>query len=194
SAADAAEQAEATCGADAARHRALGDLWWQELGRVDRAILHHRRAWELSREPAAMDALRAVHAALGDEDALERLTEEELAEKIDDARAAALLHALGALHARRGALGEASAALERALALRPDDATKELLAEVDAVRDRGRAVELCLELAAARRAAGDGDAAVTYVRRAPGLGPAAEAARAAPRETARGPRRRAPPD
>jgi tetratricopeptide (TPR) repeat protein len=184
--AEAAELAEAKGPGDAGAHAALGALWWDKLGRVDRAVYHYRRAWEIGQDPAAMDALRAIHAALGDEDLVERLYEEEL-EALGDgapARSAALAHALGALHARRGAAAPAARHLERALALAPDDEKKERLAEVYAgMAGDTRALPLCLELAAASRARGDGDSAVTYLRRALGVDPSSRAVVAALEET-----------
>jgi tetratricopeptide (TPR) repeat protein len=173
----------------ATRHRELARLWEQRLGRVDRALHHWRRAWELERQlpqpphgdaaaTGVSDALRALHASLGDEAAVIELYREELewlGETGPGERRARLAHQLGVLHARRGEAEAAARHLERALALAPDDAKKELLAEVYAQRAEPRAVELYLQLAASRRARKDMEGAVTFLRRALGVDPRSEA-------------------
>src|SRR5688572_25198875 len=44
----------------AQRHRLLGQLWHEQLGRVDRALEHYRKAAEL--EPHGTEALAAARA------------------------------------------------------------------------------------------------------------------------------------
>ena len=59
--AEAAELAEAEAaglGDDGRVHRELGALWWDKLGRLDRAVHHLRRAWEIGHEAAPMETLR----------------------------------------------------------------------------------------------------------------------------------------
>src|SRR5262249_2300981 len=104
------------------------------------------------------------------------LYEEELAATKVPARQATLARELGLLHARRGEAEAAAPLLERALALAPDDGTRERLAEGYAALGEPRPGSLCVELAAARRKAGDLEGAATFYRRAlgvdPGSGPA----------------------
>src|SRR5215831_3417599 len=88
--ADAAELGEGACEGNARAHQELGALWWDKLGRIDRAIHHYRRAWELGRGPDAMAALRAIAASLGDEATVRSLYEEELSASKAPARQALL--------------------------------------------------------------------------------------------------------
>src|SRR5262249_4269156 len=138
------------------------------------------RAWEIGHEPEPMEALRRIYAAVGDEDAVRRLYEEELAAvgDRDPGRAAALAHALGTLQARQGDPA-AAPLLERAQALAPGDEKRDRLAEVYAMLGDPRAVGHCLALAQARRKAGDVEAAATFLRRALGIDPASAEARRA---------------
>src|SRR5882672_799001 len=159
--AEAAELGEAACEGNALAHQEQGALWWDKLGRIDRAIQHFRRAWELGRTPNAMAALRAIATSLGDEATVRALYEEELAATEEPARRATLARELGLLHARSGEAEAAAPLLEQALALAPDDATRERLAEVYAALGEPRAISLCVELAAARRRAGDLEGAAT---------------------------------
>jgi tetratricopeptide (TPR) repeat protein len=180
---EAAEVLEETVDG-AASHRALATLYLEKLGRLDRAMHHFRRSWELGRDHAAIAGLRAIHASLGDDAEVARLYEEELELAGADGRHAATLELmLGRLLARRGDLAGAARHLEASLAKAPSEEARDSLAETLAASPgpeaAARAVELCRQLAAARRAHGDLEAAAVYLRRALGIDPdAAPAAEA----------------
>src|SRR5262249_28237588 len=143
-------------------------------------VHHLRRAWEIGHEAAPMETLRRIYGAVGDEDAVRGLYEEELAVVGDDdpKRAAALAYALGALLAQRGDPA-AGPLLERAQALAPGDEKRERLAEIYATLGDTRAVGHCLALAQTKRNLGDTEAAATFLRRALGIDPASADARRA---------------
>src|SRR5262249_51836652 len=84
----------------AARAKALGRIWQDRVGRLDRALPHWLAAWRAG-DAEAFDAVRAIYASLGDEGALVGVYETELARAVGDRRAALLLD-LGKVHARRG--------------------------------------------------------------------------------------------
>ncbi len=129
----------------AARHRMLGQLWEKHLGRVDQALMHWQKAWQLEPEVTdALEAARVIYTSLGDDKMVARLYELELeslgTSRPDDAskggpavkraRRAWLERQLGELAARAGDHAAAIAHLERALRLAPEDqGIKEMLAE-----------------------------------------------------------------
>ena len=173
------------------RHRRLGRLWEGELGRVERALHHWQRAWQLEPDdPTALEAARSIYLSLGDEGMVVRLYELELeaVSTTRPGRKAELLVALGQLRARRGEARAAAEHLEQALGLLPDDeANMEALADQystllatvapnDRGKAQGRAVELFTELGARRGRIGDLPGAIGFWRRAIGLDPRAEPA------------------
>lgn len=179
--ADAAELLEERADGDPARHRELAALWMDHLGRVDKALHHYGRAWELAGDREAIAAMRKLHASLGADAEVASLYEEELAVESDAEKAAALELELALLLQKQGDLEAAARHLESSLARAASDRARDALAEVLAAVEGGapRAVALCRELAATRRAAGDVDGAVRYLRRALGLDPAGTDAAAA---------------
>lgn len=171
----------------ASRHRTAAQIWDEHLGRVDRALYHWQRAWQL--EPERTDALaaaRALYATLGDDAMVAKLYRAELdvlGERAAAAVRAPLWTALGKLELRRGDGKAAAAALERALRLDPGAAAvREALAEVYASEawqraaddpDSGprKAAALYLELGKQALAGGDGERGMAFLRRAVGVDP-----------------------
>ncbi|HVV85065.1 MAG TPA: hypothetical protein VHE35_18500, partial [Kofleriaceae bacterium] len=176
----------------AQRHRAAAEVWDRHLGRVDRALHHWQQAWRL--EPERTDALaaaRALYASLGDDMMVARLYRSELEVLGDRAPAATrapLHYALGRLLLRQDDGQAAAAALEQAVKLMPDDrGAREALAEVylseawassteDPAAGARRASVLYLDLAKRALAAGDGEPALSFLRRAVGVDPGHAAA------------------
>ncbi len=166
------------------RHRMLAQLWDERLGRVNRALHHWQRAWQL--EPDKVDALeaaRSIYASLGDEGMVARLYEAEL-EVLGDrsknkGRRATIELELGRIHSRRGDDMAAANHLEVALRLDPESAdAREALAEIyaspafEAKQDRQRrASELFVELGKRRLETKNEDEAISYLRRAMGVNP-----------------------
>lgn len=161
-AADALEAELAVAPPEAAvpRHKALGRLWQDKLGRLDRALDHWLPAWHAGDEEA-FEAARAIYMSLGDDDTLVKLLTDELERAKGDRRARLLLD-LGRVHARRGDDAAAARALDESLALRPDDEKKRLLVEVAPARR----IELLRDLAEGRRRAGDAEGAIAFLKRA----------------------------
>src|SRR5262249_8344241 len=61
------------------RHRLAAQIWDERLGRVDRALYHWQRAWQLEPERTdALEAARAIYAALGDSAMVQTLYQAEL--------------------------------------------------------------------------------------------------------------------
>ena len=177
------EQCERTVSRRASRHRQLARLWDDELGRVDRALLHWQKAWQL--EPTRSDALEAardIYASLGDHEMVLQLYRTELEALGDTAPAPRRAHVeleIGRIEAKRGNLEQAAAHLESSLALAPDSLTaREALAQVYASPELGnepshlkRAGELFLSLGT-HRLDSHGDAvAIGYLRRSLGADP-----------------------
>ena len=171
----------------AERHRQVAALWDGKLARVDRALHHWQRAWQL--EPLrteALEAARAIYASLGKPKMVAQLYEAELeilpsAEDSDDGadRRAQIALELGRLLARHGDPKAAAGHLEEALALDPgSQAAREALAEIYASpsfagdpEPQRRAGELFVELGRGRMATDDTEMAITYLRRALGVDP-----------------------
>ncbi|HUS67692.1 MAG TPA: hypothetical protein VMZ28_24320 [Kofleriaceae bacterium] len=167
----------------AERHRQVAALWEGKLGRIDRALHHWQKAWQL--EPLRTEALesaRALYASLGKPKMVAQLYEAELeilGASAPKARRATLELELGRLLSRHGDAGAAAQHLENALALAPDSQeAREALAEIyaspsfvgqeDAQR---RAGELFVEIGRRRMATEDTEAAILYLRRALGVDP-----------------------
>ena len=174
-------------GRRAERHRQVAALWDGKLARVDRALHHWQRAWQL--EPLrteALEAARAIYVSLGKPKMVAQLYQAELeilppAEESADAgeRRAQIALELGKLLARHGDPKAAAGHLEEALALDPSSlAAREALAEIYASpsfagdpEPQRRAGELFVELGRGRMATDDTETAITYLRRALGVDP-----------------------
>ncbi|HUH06056.1 MAG TPA: tetratricopeptide repeat protein, partial [Kofleriaceae bacterium] len=173
------------------RHRMLAQLWDERLGRVDRALHHWQRAWQLEPDRAdALEAARAIYAALGDENMVARLYEAELellGERGPKGRRAIIERELGRIHSRQGDAMAAAGHLEVALRLDPDsNEAREALAEIyaspafEAEDDRQRrASELFVDLGKRRLATQNDDEAIAYLRRAMGVDPYSDRSAAA---------------
>ncbi|MFW6051584.1 MAG: hypothetical protein ACODAU_10435, partial [Myxococcota bacterium] len=146
----------------AALHHRLGQLWEKDLERVDRAVFHYRKAFEL--DPSLLEAIyaaRQIYLSAGNLKAAATLYDLEANAETDVPRKVALLRELAQLRAQElGDLEGAVVALKRALSAAPDDlAVKHELAfalaerasrtaaEEAAEEDRARAAELFFELA-----------------------------------------------
>ena len=171
----------------AQRHRVLAQIWDERLGRVERALHHWQRAWQL--EPhrgEALEAARAIYSSLGDEAMVARLYEAEL-EMLGEGgprpRRAQVELELGRIHARRGDTMAAANHLEVALRLNNRSIeAREALAEIysspsfESKQDRQRrASELFVDLGRRRLATKDEDEAISYLRRALGVDPYCQA-------------------
>lgn len=186
-----AQQAEQHSGSRAAalnqrraeRHRFLAALWDERLGRVDRALSHWQRAWNL--EPAHTESLasaREIYASLGDYRMVARLYESELeliGEQGSRQRRAEIQLELGRLAFRRGDLQVAGQHGEMALRLDSQmvDA-REVLANIYSASEfagqpeyQQRACQRLLELADIRLAEKDEEAAIEYLKRARAIAP-----------------------
>ncbi|MBI4512440.1 MAG: tetratricopeptide repeat protein [Deltaproteobacteria bacterium] len=171
----------------AALHLKLAKVWAEELSRLDRALFHYQRTWELAKgsddAQAARAAAREIRRSLGDEAAVVKLYENELAsmdERTAPAEArCAVLRSLGQV-LLASSPGEGITCLEQALELMPrDEAAMTMLAEACAARAfsmgnepsyRERAVNLFLALAGLKWAE-DRDASIALMRRALGVDP-----------------------
>ncbi|HTE55100.1 MAG TPA: hypothetical protein VK698_29815 [Kofleriaceae bacterium] len=180
----------------AERHRQVAGLWDRRLGRLDRALHHWQKAWQL--EPLrteALEAARAIYASLGKHRMVAQLYEAELEILGPEAapeRRAQLELQLGRLLQRSGDATAAATHLELALAGDPSsEEARETLAELyagspaagpdDAAAGNGaehrtRAGALFAELGRRRLDQGDTEAAINYLRRALGVDPASRAA------------------
>jgi tetratricopeptide (TPR) repeat protein len=167
----------------AAKHHELGRLWHKTLHRVDRALWHLERAFELHPErTSALDDARALYLSVGDEESTLRLIGWELgrlADTGDRRRRAELLCEWAELLDKGGDAAGAADRLEQALACLPGDAAlMERLADLYAsglasserTAARERAVELFLALSRQARK-DDPDAALRLLRRAYGVDP-----------------------
>ncbi len=165
------------------RHRLAASIWDERLGRVDRALAHWQKAWQLEPERTdALEAARAIYARLGDDAMVAKLYQAELdglGDSGPSALRARLLLALARLAVKRGDPAAAAGALEKALRLDPESQEIRLaLAEVyaspaftdDATGSR-KASELFVELGKRRLATRDDSTAITYLRRALGVDP-----------------------
>ena len=172
----------------AQRHRMVAQVWDENLGRIDRALHHWRRAWELEPERTdAAAAARRIYASLGDDAMVASLYEAEievLARGGPPDRRADLELELGRLMARRGDAMAAANHLEVAVRIQPDSReAREALAGVYASptfagrEDRQRrASELFVELGNERLQSGESELAIRYLRRALGVDPHSVAA------------------
>ncbi len=152
-------------GADA-RHVAaiehqIGELFEQRLGRVDRAIGHYRRAFELDGSlVAAIYSAREIYRQAGNLKAASKLYDEEVTAEPDPLRKVALLREVAHMRAEElGDLDAAVQALERAQTQAPTDlAVMHDLATIlirraeqndgpPAIRDRQRAADLLYQMA-----------------------------------------------
>ncbi|MEM9490015.1 MAG: hypothetical protein AAGC55_12785, partial [Myxococcota bacterium] len=159
-------------------HRALAQLWEDQLGRVDQALNHWQQAWHL--EPKRTDALasaRAIYASLGDDKMVARLYEAELevlGNRGPAERRAELKLELGRIAARQGDPAGAAGHFEAALKLNRESlAVREALAEIYASPHfsgqpdiRPRAGELLVDLGQRRLAENDENAGIGFLRRA----------------------------
>jgi golgin subfamily B member 1 len=144
----------------AALHHRLGQLWQDPLERVDRAVFHYRKAFEL--DPSLLEAIyaaRQIYLSAGNARAAATLYDLEANAEGDVPRKVALLRELAQL--RLDSLADiegAVVALKRAHSASPDDpAVKHELATALMTRagqmgeagdkDRRRAAELFLQLA-----------------------------------------------
>jgi tetratricopeptide (TPR) repeat protein len=167
----------------AQRHRQVAALWDGKLGRLDRALHHWQKAWQL--EPLrteALEAARAIYASLGKHKMVAQLYEAEL-EILGDGgapqRRAQLELQLGRLLHRHGESTQAAAHLERALIDDPDsEEARETLAEIyaspgavlaDGQAAHKRAGALFVDLGQIRLLEGDTDGAILFLRRALGV-------------------------
>ncbi|HTJ47125.1 MAG TPA: tetratricopeptide repeat protein [Kofleriaceae bacterium] len=169
------------------RHRLAAQIWDERLGRVDRALSHWQRAWQLEPDRTdALEAARAIYAALGDDAMVQKLYQAELDTVGDRApapRRAKIHHALGRLAMKAGDASAAAGHLEKALRLDGESLeVREALAEVyaspsfseqspEGVRKAG---ELFVDLGKRRlrTQTSQGDpSAITYLRRALGVDP-----------------------
>lgn len=167
----------------AQRHRTLAELWEHRLGRVDRALEHWQRAWQLEPERSeSIEAARAIYASLGDDAMVARLYEAELqvlGEAGSPGHVASLELALGRLKFRQGDAAGAARHLEHAVQLdRASTDAREALAEVYASPafqaepdSQRRASELFLELGKRRMQTQNTDEAIGFMRRALGVDP-----------------------
>jgi len=165
------------------RHRMLAQLWDERLGRIDRALVHWQKAWQLEPERGdALEAARTIYQSLGDEGMVAKLYQAELevlGEKGPRDRRAAIELELGRIEMRQGDAMAAANHLEVALRLDPKSGdAREALAEVYAsdkfaskVDRQRRASELFVELGERRMATKDDSAAIGYLRRALGVDP-----------------------
>jgi tetratricopeptide (TPR) repeat protein len=146
----------------AALHHRLGQLWEQQLQRVDRAVFHYRKAFEL--DPALLEAIyaaRQIYLTAGNSRAASTLYDLEANAETDVPRKVALLRELAQLRLDQLAdIEGAVVALKRAHAADANDlAVKHELATALMTRagpmgeagakDRRRAAELFFELAMA---------------------------------------------
>ena len=179
----------------ASRHRAAAQLWDEHLGRVDRALYHWQRAWQL--EPDRTDALaaaRQLYASLGDDAMVAKLFKAEidvLGERAPAPQRAELWTALGKIELRRGDGKGAAAALEKALRIDPSSpGVREALAEVysseawtgnaeDAAAGPRKAAALYVDLGKHALAAGEVEAGLGFLRRGVGVDPYERSAAAA---------------
>jgi tetratricopeptide (TPR) repeat protein len=172
---------DAPAPARAERHARLAELWDDYLGRVDRALHHWKRAWQLAPQDAnAVNRARALYASVGDYQRVADLyrAQIECLPESDPARAELELE-LGRTLARHGELAAAAQHLEVALALLPDSArAREALAEayssptfVGQQEAQRRAGALFVELGDGELRQGQLDRAIEYLRRALGVDP-----------------------
>ncbi len=107
----------------AAIHQQMGEIWEQRLGRVDRAINHYRKAFELdSTLVTAIYAAREIYRSAGNLKAASSLYDLEVAAEADPKRKVALLREVA--HMRAEQLGDtegAITALKRAQTQAPTD-------------------------------------------------------------------------
>lgn len=171
------------------RHRMAAQLWDEHLGRVDRALFHWQRAWQL--EPERTDALaaaRKLYASLGDDAMVAKLYRAELdvlGDRAPGPSRAALWLALGRIELRRGDAKAAAAALEKAMRLDGvSSGPREALAEVyasdawartqeagDASAGPRKAAALYVELGKLALGGGEAEAGLGFLRRAVGVDP-----------------------
>ncbi|HWM85119.1 MAG TPA: tetratricopeptide repeat protein [Kofleriaceae bacterium] len=169
----------------AQRHRQVAALWDGRLGRLDRALHHWQKAWQL--EPLRTEALesaRAIYASLGKHKMVAQLYEAELeilGDEGEPERRAQLELQLGRMLHRHGESAQAAIHLERALTSDPEsEESRESLAEIyssagaappDAQEARVRAGELFVDLGRRHLDTGDNEGAILFLRRALGVDP-----------------------
>jgi tetratricopeptide (TPR) repeat protein len=170
-------------GRRAERHRALAQLFGERLSRVDRALHHWQKAWNLEPERTdALEAARSLYASLGDEKMVARLYEAELDVLGDSGprkRRSELQLELGRIAARQGESMAAANHFELALRLDSSSmAAREALADIYASTElaakadrQRRASELLVELGMHRLDSHEEEAGVTFLRRALGVDP-----------------------
>lgn len=146
-----------------ALHHRLGELWESAIGRVDRAVFHYRKAFEL--DPTLLEAIyaaRRIYLSAGNMKAAATLYDLEANAETDVPRKVALLRELAQLRSHDlSDLEGAVVALKRAASAAPDDmAVKHELAAAlmnrasgmgqataAAEEDRQRAGQIFFELA-----------------------------------------------
>jgi len=172
------------------RHAMLAGIWDQNLGRVDRALHHWQRAWQLDpKHTEALEAARVIYGSLGDDAMVVRLYEAELdvlGKKANAGHRAQLYLAIGRLQIKRRQMAEAAAALEESLRLdSTSPTTRETLADLyaspafadDPARQQ-RAAGLFVDLGQEWLRRGELDDAIRYLRRALGVDPFSRSAAA----------------
>ncbi|HEX7479433.1 MAG TPA: hypothetical protein VF331_16640 [Polyangiales bacterium] len=127
----------------------LGELWGKHFDRLDEALAHYRKAYEL--DPRLLRAVyeaRQLQLQRGDRRAAVALYEKEAGAEPDPARKVLLLRELSALYEELDDVDGAVSALERAAALRPGDLELSHLLATDLLRrshgenERARAADL----------------------------------------------------
>jgi tetratricopeptide (TPR) repeat protein len=165
----------------------LGQVYENDLGRLDQAMERYQRAFKLDKtSTVAIEAGRRIYQALGDWPQVVRLYEVEIEVGVQRERRADILVALGTLLSERLADPAAAAEkLEEALRIKPgDERAAELLASLyvspdfpaapddDAAQLRlDRAAQLYVGLADQRQKRGDHAGEVAFLRRALGADP-----------------------
>jgi len=107
----------------AAVHQQIGEIWEQRLGRVDRAINHYRKAFELDATlVTAIYSAREIYRSAGNLKAASALYDLEVAAESDPKRKVALLREVAHLRAEQlSDLEGAITALKRAQTQAPTD-------------------------------------------------------------------------
>src|SRR3569833_325283 len=181
----------------AAQRRRAAELWNDHLGRVDRALWHWQQAWKLEpQRTEALEAARDLYRSLGDDEMVAKLYQAELEVLGKDgpaAKKARIRLELGRLALRGKDLEAAANHLEEASRL--DHGSVEIaeaLADVyssPGFRDgqpRRKAGELFVELGKSKLRDRDDRTGISYLRRAVGVDPYAQASTHALEEALQG--------